>query len=302
MVTYTQGNFDGNSWQEHCERMLRLKFSDFQSIPATQGDFGIDGFRLGQGWIFQCYCPEADAAKTNYEACRDKITKDIKKLIDNHEKIYSLGTGIFSRWIFLTPCWNDKQLLAHAYKKSQEVCSAISNFCTNDFRIQIENKDYFSVEENKVLGSGLLKINFAEIRVDDLNLENCPSYIRSNIERKLRTFNLSQKNFEKLLNSQIIFFMKLQMEEKILDKKYPEIYQHFRIWRNSLQDSLEQQCLLNTDKSPIAFFRDTIEEYKNSIRTDLSPYFSESAINDLANSVIAYWLGNCPLNFEVEDE
>ena len=290
------GNFDGNSWQKYCEQMLRLKFPDFQPVPATQGDFGIDGFRITQGWIFQCYCPDDNAKKTNYEACRDKISKDIKKLIDNHKKIISLGTGKFVRWLFLTPILDDKRLLEHANKKKQEVLQAIPDFCTPDFCIQIENKEYFLQEENFILGSKSFKINFDDTDIQQISIEECPSVIRDNIKRKLAKFNLQPESLEKLLSIQIAFFMKLQLEEKKLSREYPEIYRRFKSWTNALRDDLEQQCLLNT-VNPIDFFKKTIEEYKNKIRSDFPDIFTEATITVLTDCIIAFWLGNCPLDF-----
>jgi len=296
MSSVSLGNFDGNSWQNYCEQMLRLKFSDFQPVPATQGDFGIDGFRMTQGWIFQCYCPDDNAKKTNYEACRDKISKDIKKLIDNHEKIFSLGTGKFVRWLFLTPIWDDKRLLEHANNKKQEVLLAIPDFCTPDFCIQIESREYFLREENLILSSKPYKINFDDIDIQQISIEECPSAIRDNIKRKLAKFNLPPERLEKLLSTQIAFFMKLQLEEKKLSREYPEIYQRLKSWTNTLRDDLEQQCLLNTE-NPIVFFKKTIDEYKNNIRSDFSDIFTEATITVLTDCVIAFWLGNCPLNF-----
>ena len=77
------GPFDGSSWEALCQKIFKRKYheDDYQPIPASPGDFGLEGFTLKTGWGFQCYCPDKHYERSElYEKQRDKITADLGKL------------------------------------------------------------------------------------------------------------------------------------------------------------------------------------------------------------------------------
>ena len=77
------GAFDGTSWEELCQIIFKRRYEDelYQKIPASPGDFGLEGFTNRTGRGFQCYCPSTHYDKHElYEKQRDKITTDLNKL------------------------------------------------------------------------------------------------------------------------------------------------------------------------------------------------------------------------------
>ena len=56
-------------------------------VAYSNGDLGIEGFTR-TGKVFQCYCPEAPyEADELYEKQRDKINKDLNKLIKYKDEL-----------------------------------------------------------------------------------------------------------------------------------------------------------------------------------------------------------------------
>src|SRR4051812_32922846 len=119
------GAFDGKSWEALCQLVFKKKFSQdgYQQIHASPGDFGLEGFTLHTGYGFQCYCPDKHYTRTElYDAQRDKITRDLKKLQKNEAEILKrIGSTKIGQWVFVTPEFDRNSLLEHARTKEKEV-------------------------------------------------------------------------------------------------------------------------------------------------------------------------------------
>ncbi len=114
------GEIDGNDWEKYCQKLFRLKYDDYQEIPARfGGDLGIEGYTKS-GLAFQCYCPDDNPnPKELYISQRDKITSDIRKLIRNGRELKKLlGKTVLNQWHFVTPVYYDKQLVVHCSQKT----------------------------------------------------------------------------------------------------------------------------------------------------------------------------------------
>ncbi|HIJ55017.1 MAG TPA: hypothetical protein HPQ03_02720 [Deltaproteobacteria bacterium] len=73
------GEIGGDAWEKYCQKLLKLKYNDYQEVPARYaGDLGVEGF-THTGIAFQCYCQDGEPISDElYEKQRDKVTKDIK--------------------------------------------------------------------------------------------------------------------------------------------------------------------------------------------------------------------------------
>jgi len=147
MFTTPYGNFDGSSWEAMMQIIFKRKFqlAKYQRIPATPGDFGIEGFTK-DGQTFQCYCPDVNSDnKTVYEKQRQKVTDDINKL-KTYEKdlVKILGGTKLKSWTLVTPRIGHHDLIAHCNKKRDLVKSWNLPFIdNNNFEILVhEVEDY----------------------------------------------------------------------------------------------------------------------------------------------------------------
>jgi len=118
------GAFDGGSWERLCQLVFKRKFTDdgYTHIPATPGDYGLEGFTKTTGCGFQCYCPDkVYPPRELYEKQRDKITTDLKKLqIYEADLTKVLGTTKLRRWHLVTPSIAHNDLIKHAQAKETE--------------------------------------------------------------------------------------------------------------------------------------------------------------------------------------
>lgn len=72
------GHFDGGSWEALCQQICKRKYKeDYQSIPTSPSDFGLEGFTLKTGWGSQCYFQKKhDEWLELYKKQRNKITTE----------------------------------------------------------------------------------------------------------------------------------------------------------------------------------------------------------------------------------
>ena len=94
---------NGNAWEDLCVKCYRIRYQNenYTYIPAAQGgDAGIEGFTQN-GIVHQCYCPEREYSDDElYAHQRDKLTKDIDKLLNNGERLKKLGVPTIVEWHF----------------------------------------------------------------------------------------------------------------------------------------------------------------------------------------------------------
>ena len=125
----------GESWENLCDSCYRMKYQEvhYQKVPSVlKGDAGIEGFTR-TGVVYQCYCPEREySADELYEHMRDKMTKDIGKLVDPDYKkrIEDLGVPPIHEWHFVIPLYKDSRILQHAETKRREVLTLKSSVPT----------------------------------------------------------------------------------------------------------------------------------------------------------------------------
>lgn len=99
ILDFYNDKLDGDSWEELCQSCYRIKYQveHYMEVPATyRGDAGIEGFTQ-TGVVNQCYCHEKKFSDNElYENQRDKMTKDITKLLspDYKDKLYKLGVPV----------------------------------------------------------------------------------------------------------------------------------------------------------------------------------------------------------------
>ena len=105
VLQFIEGYMNGNAWEELCVMCYRMRYQNehYTPISAAQGgDGGIEGFTQN-GIVHQCYCPEKDYSdEDNYTHMRDKMTKDIGKLLkpDYIKKLKEWGVPPIKEWHF----------------------------------------------------------------------------------------------------------------------------------------------------------------------------------------------------------
>ena len=162
VLQFIEGYMNGNAWEELCVMCYRMRYQNehYTPISAAQGgDGGIEGFTQN-GIVHQCYCPEKDYSdEDNYTHMRDKMTKDIGKLLkpDYIKKLKEWGVPPIKEWHFVIPEQKDSRIVKHAETKRKEVLAAKkanSTVYTNiddDFKVIIKCAEDFLLEISRIV-------------------------------------------------------------------------------------------------------------------------------------------------------
>jgi len=302
-VRISIGEVDGEGWENYCQKLLKLKYGSsegYQEVPARYGgDLGIEGFTQ-TGLAFQCYCPEGEPShKELYEGQRNKVTRDISKLLKNETELKRLlGRILVKEWQFLTPSYDSKELIAHCTKKTQEVRSSGKTHVSHDFTILIRTEPDFFPERAILIsaGHGQISPDAAPVsgeEVDEWKASNNEYFIT--LEEKLGKIIPDKDN----RNIQTIDMIKCYLiGQNILEnirKEFPSHYEKIINLKNATESSVKIASALSNN--PGEHLKHTLSEYRKSIDSQLNKSVDHSTVMRLGQEAIADWLICCPLNF-----
>ena len=294
------GQMDGDMWEEYCQKILRLRYEDYQEVPAQfGGDYGIEGFTRS-GIVFQCYCPDEDpSGRDLYEKQRDKITSDIKKLVKNASAISALGAGAIREWHFLTPIYNSRHLVSHCRTKESEVQSRSLETVHSEFTIYLKTEDDYIPERQTYIGAGGLRVQPSgeEPPLEELKkLLTSDNEIVLNIKTKLKKLVLASDQRTDLITQSVRGYIVGKYELQILNEKFPSTCVSVVQLKSATESQLPMRMLSCSDNHG-AILREILQEYEGKLNTDFSGSLSSALIARLSTEAISDWLGRCPLNF-----
>lgn len=305
MKTESFGELSGQDWEDICNKLFNLRYqNNYQKVPAKYGgDYGIEGFTF-HGDLFQCYSPKDEeySARSLYEAQREKITNDINKLIKNIQKIKKLNKNtLIKNWHFVTPNYDNKDLVEHCRKKEEKVQNEISQDITKDFKIILQTEDSYISEIGQLINANILQIHSTSknYNEDDLKLiSESHNEIVEKIRTKLSKLDSLKNNQDKLNKftfNIFKYFIEGQEELSMLNKSYPEIYAGLSRLKNSIEKKVQQQSLIGIELKDLQTIQ---EQYKNDLEKDFKNACEISLLENLAQEAIADWMARCPIDFE----
>lgn len=309
MYKTAYGVFNGNSWEDFCQQCFKKKYENdgYQEMPATfKGDLGIEGYTRN-GILFQCYCPdmEYDPAKL-YEAQRNKITKDLGKILLNERELKAyLGTTRIIKWIFVTPEYTNKELVRHCREKGEEYRMLNNPIFADDFDVLVHDIEFFASEIPIILNfrQDKLDINapqkstqkeIADWQSKEISLvdnaikkhgQRMPA-AATNIDTKIN--KLTQKTISDFLNGDAMI--------RKWSEKYQDQYEKFQDVISLFEESVEAKCLVfNGNNNEL--YNEIEKELRDKIKTSFN-FLDEPMIDRLTNRVMADWILRCPITFE----
>lgn len=298
------GAFDGNSWERLCQTILKNKYIEngYQEMPASPGDYGIEGFVTDFGYAYQCYCPDTNLDKKSlYEKQRDKISTDLKKLKTYRQEIKSrIGDRKIKRWVFLSPIINMNDLLAHVKKKQQEVLGWKLDIIDDDFQIYLHDADFYVSEIHKIRAVGGEKISFIgdctdfsfiDIHSDDAYQQNIN---RKNSKRCKQSGDDSSTQLKKLNEITIKNLIKGASFMSKVEKESPDVYFHLSRVIAQYEDEVEENCITWSGKA-----EELIKKVRGGLIHRISeeiPSLSASDRSLIARLLTSQWLAVCPLD------
>lgn len=301
------GAFDGNSWERLCQLVFKRKFTDdgYIHIPATPGDYGLEGFTKTTGCGFQCYCPEkVYPSRVLYEKQRDKITTDLKKLQTNEADLTKiLGTTKLRRWHLVTPTIAHNDLIKHAQAKEAEVRGWNLSILAPDFQVLVHDADHYATEiqEMKLAVGQALDFGSLPAVLPDLN-DSSETY-EKNIMRKTRA-RLAKAPADKLEGRVALLYAKTLREFldhgphlKRINDTAPTVHSRLARLINGYEAEVGERCFTweGTPQELTDKIRDGLTE---RIVRELAPAIGETDAADIARMIVARWIAVCEVDYD----
>ncbi|TCI51974.1 hypothetical protein EVJ24_12655 [Exiguobacterium sp. SH1S21] len=312
MISTPFGTYNGDSWEEHCQAFLKLRYevNGYQEMTAhTNGDLGIEGFTR-DGVVFQCYCPDEEYDSTKlFIHQRNKVTGDLKKLNKYKTQLLKFFQGVkIKKWIFLTPKITNKELIRHCHEKATEYRNDLTmkDLLDDSFDVLAHDEAFYGIEIIQAKQILKKKININVSFPDEkeiINWKQCQTSSIHALDRKigylfnnLDSVTKAQKT-NKYIDLQIRNYIKGQEILNHMKQTYSSSYEKQVKIKSSIATHLEEEVLL-TDLSPKQLLDNTLEKYKEAlVGENFHDIFEYSVYNDLCREAIASWLIDCPLDF-----
>jgi len=315
ILKYIEDSKDGNAWEELCVKCYRIRYQDshYTPISASQGgDGGIEGFTQC-GVVHQCYCPEKNYSDDeNYEHLRDKLTRDIGKLLKNEyiKKLSEWGVPTIKEWHFVIPEQSDSRIVRHAETKRKEISSAIMlgstyTHVSADFKVIIKSADDFTEEIGKIILSPykdyLLNLTTSREAIV-IDYTKCESEKVDNIKRKIKAI----KNMSDDTDEDVVFMVNFYISSYLkgleilndLRLNLPDIYKGLVELAKSCKQDMEIKTRTITDRLENAsIFNKLVDEFEEKLIAQFSTSIDLASIGYLKQDLIASWLADCSMEF-----
>lgn len=315
ILSYIDGYMNGNGWETLCVQCYRMRYQEDHYTPlsaAQGGDGGIEGYTQS-GVVNQCYCPEKNYSDQEcYEHLREKMTKDINKLLkpEYQKRLNEWGVPPIREWQFAIPVQNDSRIVKHAEDKRKEVLQAKAKAPDNypcisdDFKIIIKCADDFSPEICKIVLSPhkdyLLNLSLKENYVIDY--DGCDSIKVKNIQRKIkaikRTDDDSDEDVVFLVDYYIKSYLKGLTILNNLRLSFPDVYEVLVGLEQACKNDVAVKTKTVSDCSENSrLFNELLNEFESKLKEQFSSTIDLASIGELKQDLVASWLADCSMEF-----
>lgn len=313
ILNLIEGNMNGDAWEDLCVRCYRMKYQEqhYVAIPAVhKGDAGIEGYTKS-GIVHQCYCPERSYSDNElYDHQRDKLSADIKKLMENGSRMKSLGIPPIHEWHFNIPEYKDSRILMHATTKQAEVLSerskkpSIYSYIADDFQIIIKIAEDLAPEISNIIRTTITnnRINLAVQHTSSPDWTKCDSAKVENIRRKIKAVMHIDDTADSALNRVIGLYVDYYISgmENMSNLRigFPEIYEDLYRLEQSFKNEVSIRTLMNTDHlMNQSVFSTILSDFGEKLEKDFSTIFNQASIAEVKQDLIASWLADCSMEF-----
>ena len=312
LLDIIEPNLDGNVWEDICVKCYRLRYEsqNYTPIPAVSGgDAGIEGFTK-TGIVHQCYCPERQYSDHElYEAQRDKLSADIKKLLSNGKRLIALGVPAIHEWHFNIPEYRDAKILAHAATKQKEVLSEKEKnpdkypYIADDFQIIVKTAENFATEISRIIrASADYNLNLAVEHAPNPNWKDCDSQKAANIRRKIKAImhvsDDDNPNVERVINLYIDYYICGLENMNRLKMNFPDIHAELFRLVQIYKGEVALKTSMNTNSSMNqSIFNELLNDFGQKLEKDFSNSFNQASIVEIKQEMVGSWLADCSMEF-----
>ncbi|MBB6671259.1 hypothetical protein [Cohnella nanjingensis] len=315
ILSFIEGPMNGEAWEKLCTSCYRMKYQDehFTEIPAVHGgDAGIEGFTRS-GRVYQCYCPEREYSDEElYAHLRDKMTKDINKLVDDEyaQRLKALGVPQIKEWHFVIPQYKDARIIVHAESKRKEVLEKKKKepkkyeYIAEEFVVVIKQAEDLKIEISKIIRTNLtdMQLNLAIYHMPNPEWSKCDSEKINNIKRKVKAVmgdvDESDPDYIDIVNMYVDSYIKGIELFKLLRVSYSEIYEDIYQLEQSYKKQVIIKTKMNMDRSINAkLFNEILDDLQDRLEQQFK-YLTLASVMELKTDIISGWLADCSMQFK----
>lgn len=306
MIQTEIGPMDGNSWEDLCQIVYKKKYSSYQEMVSSPGDWGIEGFVLGSGISIQCYCPDQEYSTSILHSKQvDKITKDIKKLDTNREEIKSrIGSEKIKQWIFITPKIAKNDLHAHARKKEEEIKRLGLDIIDGEFKVILHDIGHYLTDIREVQTIKGERLLFSNTEADSLVKTEHSTEYEQNISRKNRVRSIKGGSYNPKTHSRLnsITTEKFLLGDELIrkiEKQSPDLYKSLNRVTNQYENEIEEVSL-TWEGTPAALIEKVSTQLKHRFERDesIGSVIVDSDLDQIVDHLVSKWISLCPLEIE----
>ncbi|URZ17195.1 hypothetical protein [Clostridium felsineum] len=310
MIKTEFGNFDGDSWEELCQVCFELKYGNegYQEMVAhSNGDLGIEGFTRA-GKVFQCYCPDIEySADDLYENQRDKINKDLNKLIKYKDELEKYLVDVkIKTWHFVTPYFHKKDIVKYCANKAKKMRELNLSILDENFDVLIHNVNFIARELPDALNMKKIKINVN--LAEEINSNDIEQFKQSdvcginNLVRKSAMIITRERIRNKYIERQLNNYLKGKKQMDLLDSHYKFIYEKIINILSSFEDEVEDICIYESEEKGGREILDVIEKkFEQRLILEIGENIDRGLIDSIKRYAISDWLIRCPFEIDVEE-
>ena len=296
-------HLQGNDWQDWANQLLTVHYgpTEYSRVPDKQkGDAGVEGFTLTDGHVYQAYgCEEPISLKERFEKQRNKMTRDLKKFVDNQALLKKLfGETKIKKWVLFVPVYDSKELIAHAAKKTKEIKALKLPYVDRQFKVTVCEESDFATEKEQVLNNKSGQLDFdidetAEAKIDAWTQEN--DELVETIDRKIARLATLQTDAKRLQfrNDVLGWYLQGQALLDSLKIDSPSVYGTVVKLKSQRERYLVADSL--AAKTPEDQFGLAVNKLLNSLQSE-AKQLSTSSTERLAYEAVADWLIRCPFD------
>lgn len=304
-----RGPSNATQWQEFVNRIASLdavaRDASYQPVPdSTHGDGGLEGYTT-DGHAFQAYFPNpSTTGKKLTTALCAKITEDLRKL----ERFKEFWTKTLSctrihTWTLVVPNYRDKNVLAHASTKAEELRRYNLPFLTDDFQALVRQPKDFPVAMKNMGADGLEHVRIpdrAVAEIECLAFQEESAEKVAELDRKLqrlptiKTQDLLQKARMQFLRHYLAYRNGLDW----ISHHFPSSYDSIITRIAGLRSDIETQSLV-TPHLP-AVLLDRAHQALLAELNETASFLPSDQRRRISLGVVSEWLLECPLDFHYE--
>ncbi len=301
--------WSGDDWQTYCDGLFREKHGNtaYVRVPdRDRGDLGMEGYSIdGTTTIYQCYASQAIDVGKRYEHQRDKITKDLGKLVANIDRVTDLlGTHVMKFWVLMVPVHDSKELVMHARAKEHEMRTKNLPFLNDTFTVLIWTDDDFAKERVALDRAGVATIPPPE-SLTDADVSKSVAAMKDAVGPQVEMMHA------KLSRAGVAVDV-AELRERLLRQvvEADNIREHLR--REFPTTSERVLTELGIEERAIIDERDfnqlhagsvvAVRQRFNNRLAEAVPAIGADQTSRLAHGAVGRWLLECPLDFPEPDD